>query len=95
MLVYCVYHLNMLCIYGMCMWSMHVVYMYRMYTVCVRISSLSAFRASSSSVKRLIIHTVVGGDTGDGVHVIFDGTDRLAAFMDSLPLKIKRVRGLW
>lgn len=47
-------------------------------------------QAASCSSSRLIIHTVVGGDTGDGVHVVFDGTDRLAAFVDSFPLKIKK-----
>lgn len=33
---------------------------------------------------------MVGGDTGDGIHIVFVGTDRLAALMDSFPLKIKR-----
>lgn len=46
-------------------------------------------RYESCSKSWLIIHTVVGGDTGDGVHVVFVGTDRLAALVDSFPLKIK------
>lgn len=45
---------------------------------------------ASGSSSRLIIHTVVGGDTGGGVRVVFDGTDRLAAFVDSFPLKTKK-----
>lgn len=44
-------------------------------------------RQGASCSSWLIIHTVVGGDTGDGVHVVFVGTDRLAAFVDSFPLK--------
>lgn len=35
---------------------------------------------------------MVGGDTGDGIHVIFVGTDHLAAFMNSFPLKINQRR---
>lgn len=31
--------------------------------------------------------TVVAGDAGDGLHVLFDGTDGLTALVDSLPLK--------
>jgi len=43
----------------------------------------------NDSRSQLIIHTVVGGDTGDSIHVVFVGTDRLATFMNSFPLKIK------
>lgn len=31
--------------------------------------------------------TVIGGHTGDGVHILFDGTDGFTAFVDSFPLK--------
>lgn len=46
----------------------------------------------SCSSSWLIIHTVVSGDTGDGVHVVFVGTDRLAAFVNSFPLKLKKTK---
>lgn len=31
--------------------------------------------------------TMIGGHTGDGVHILFNGTDGFTAFMDSFPLK--------
>ena len=59
-----------------------------------RVSKTSdTYRAFTAFGPRSVV-TVVGGDAGDGVHVVFEGTDRLAAFVDSLPLEIKRVRGL-
>lgn len=71
------------------------VYELRVRTRCVftgRFMDCRGGHQGASCSSWLIIHTVVGGDTGDGVHIVFVGTDRLAAFMDSFPLKIKTDR---
>lgn len=37
-----------------------------------------------------IIHTVAGVEAGGGVHIVFVGTDCLAAFVDSFLLKVEK-----